>query len=212
MLERSIPALSKTGLLLSHLRCDFAWLITGFLTSRPLVPLTWLGSSLSLGTLAASLWLFMKTFYQMFFLSFTATTVILTIKVGLMWFELQTKLLASWVETFLELEILWILILCSSHLLQRKPGVPIGFKDGRPLARYWRSFRFFYSDASIFYVLSWWCWERERLLLLKPQIHIKIVSPVWEQYGSNLDNLWLLGDNNKEGKVASGYRNSSPGP
>ena len=106
MLERSIPALSKTGLLLSHLRCDFAWLITGFLTSRPLVPLTWLGSSLSLGTLAASLWLFMKTFYQMFFLSFTATTVILTIKVGLMWFELQTKLLASWVETFLELEIL----------------------------------------------------------------------------------------------------------
>ena len=47
--------------------------------------------------------------------------------------------------------------------------------------------------------------ENVRLLLLQPQMHINIVSPVSGQYGSNLGNIWPLGDNTKEWKMGSEY-------
>ena len=39
-----------------------------------------------------------------------------------------------------------------------------------------------------------------------------IVSPVWGQYGSNLDNLWPFVGNTKDRKVASEYQDSNPEP
>ena len=75
----------------------------------------------------------------------------------------------------------------------------------------WRRFNFFYSDALNVYVLSWICWERERLIAATASNAYNIVSPIWGQYGSNLGNFWPLGGITKERKVASGYRGIEPG-
>ena len=48
------------------------------------------------------------------------------------------------------------------------------------------------------------------LLLLQPQMHINVVSPVWGEYGSNLGSLWPLGGDIKYWKVFSGYPGFEP--
>ena len=49
------------------------------------------------------------------------------------------------------------------------------------------------------------------LLLLQPQMHINVVSPVWGQYGSNLGSLWPLSGDIKYWRVVSRYRGFKPG-